>query len=108
MYKRYTVLIDLDNTLMQPLTFDLTARSSALLDYLEGLGVRVIIYTSRPKWLRWITIWKLRKAGIEYDKLIMGKPRGDVYIGNRTVNFDCRYSDPLEAFRKVRDILERK
>jgi hypothetical protein len=89
-----TILLDLDNTLIETARFRLTEESEKLWKDLEELrsskGINLVGFTSRPRFLKVFTLFQLRNLGIKLDKLIMAKPRGDCYIGNRAINFDCR------------------
>ena len=101
-----TILIDIDNTLIETAKLKATVESLKLLAILGAeKDVELVGFTSRPKALKLLTKWHLRKLGIKLDRLIMGKPRGDVYIGNRAVNFDCRTSRASEAARQIRQLL---
>jgi len=102
-----TILIDLDNTLVETSKFQLTEESKKLWDGLKNLDVKIVGFTSRPTMLKPFTLIHLKLLGIKLDKLIMNKPRGDVYIGNRAVNFDCRYSDADNTIFKIKKVLEK-
>jgi len=100
------ILLDLDNTLIETARFRLTSESEKLWKELkEEKGVKLIGFTSRPRFLRNITLWQLKSLGIELDELIMGKPRANAYIGNRVINFDCRTGDADKAMIEVRRLL---
>ena len=102
-----TILIDIDNTLIETWKNQTTSASRALLQELRGLGdVKIVGFTSRPRVMKFATKWQLKKLGVKLDGLIMGKPRGRVYIGNRAVNFDCRTSDVGMAMKEVRRLLD--
>jgi len=102
-----TILIDIDNTLIETTKFQLTEKSRALWDRLRSMpDVEIIGFTSRPAILKPITWLHLKMLGIKLDKLIMDKPRADVYIGNRAVYFDCRYGSVKTTLYQVHKTLK--
>ena len=65
---------------------------------LKATGAKIVIYTARGMstfhgfkflaWLRWglVTRKQLRLWGLAYDKLILGKPSGDIYVDDKAQN----------------------
>ena len=45
----------------------------------------ICLFTARSESIRKQTVEELHKAGVPYHALVMGKPRGDVYIDDRNV-----------------------
>jgi len=54
--------------------------------YLKNRGHKIILFTSRRESDREITKSWLKKHEVRYDKLMMGKPLGDVYLDDRNIN----------------------
>lgn len=108
-----TILLDLDNTLFETLRGSMTPESKVFWNGLDELRrnsdgeIELVGFTSRPWPLRPITLITLWRIGIKLDRLLMGKPRGNVYVGNRAVNFDCRYSSADHALQEVNLILNK-
>ena len=59
-----------------------------VISYLREKNMEVIIYTSRWEEDREVTEEWLKKNGIDYDKLICGKPLADVYVDDKAVRFN--------------------
>lgn len=108
-----TILLDIDNTLFETARFAMTPNSQSLWDQLSRLrddshgNLQLIGFTSRPWILKLVTQFQLRSLGIKFDQLLMGKPRGDVYVDNRAVNFDCRWSNADKTLEQIKIILYR-
>jgi len=51
-------------------------------------GHEVILWTARFEEDREVTEKWLRENGIPYHKLVLGKPQGDLYIGNNAIKFE--------------------
>lgn len=105
------ILIDLDNTLIETRKGKMTPESRLLWHELRKLrkesDVKLVGFTSRPSVLKYATLLHLRLLKIDLDEVVFNKPRGEVYIGNRAVNFDCRTSDATGTISQVRKILEK-
>ena len=101
----HTILIDIDNTLIETLSGQTTVKSRLLLHELSKMDVKLVGFTSRPGFLKWFTKWQLKRAGVKLHNLIMNKPRGCAYIGNRAVSFDCRHGDPREAVDEIKELV---
>lgn len=62
---------------------------------LKSQGHTVILYSSRT-WAEYeMTVDWLRRHGVEYDQLILGKPVGDYWIDDRAIEFTS-WADVLE------------
>jgi len=102
-------LIDLDNTILHPISLTFSNKVITLLKCLTAYKIDIVVYTARPKCLYWITKMQLDKAfkkiGLRYKKLICGKARGDVYIGNNAVNFN-ENSNPIKVMAIVTRVIK--
>lgn len=86
------IIIDLDGTLCQEMrTFSraLAEPKQEAVDRVNRLyeeGHTIIIYSART-WMEWemTTAW-LKDHGVKYHQLMMGKPVGDVWIDDRSLN----------------------
>ena len=75
-----------------------------IVNRLKGQGARVVIFTARGMRtfhgvrflakLRWgrITKMQLKLWGVQFDKLILGKPSGDIYVDDKAVNSEDFFS----------------
>ena len=75
---------------------------------LQSSGARIVIFTARGMqtfrgvrflaWLRWgrITRKQLANWGVRYNRLILGKPSGDLYIDDKGINADEYFTDSLK------------
>jgi trehalose-6-phosphatase len=62
---------------------------------LKSQGHIVILYSSRT-WAEYeMTVDWLKRHGVEYDQLILGKPVGDYWIDDRAIEFTS-WNDVLE------------
>ena len=52
------------------------------------MGLIIILVTSRVESERAVTEKSLKKYGIQYDALIMDKPRGFIYVDDLAHRFD--------------------
>jgi uncharacterized HAD superfamily protein len=50
-------------------------------------GYRIILYTSRSKYVERETVKWLKKNDIPFDDIIFDKPRGNIYIDDRGYRF---------------------
>ena len=87
------IAIDLDKTICTPISTSIAEdevkycklRHLAIPEYIQELknqGNYIIIYTHRNEVLGMATKEWLKKEGIVYDELIMGKPKFDILIDN--------------------------
>lgn len=74
-----------------------------VINKLASYGHEIILWTARFEEDRKVTEEWLDKHGIRYHKLVMGKPRGDIYIDNCAIEF--RGWDQVELELKRRAIL---
>jgi phosphoribosyl 1,2-cyclic phosphodiesterase/uncharacterized HAD superfamily protein len=66
----------------------------------------VIIYTARdPRYYELTAKW-LKKNGISYGALILGKPVADLYIDDLAINFDDNWRDAVDTARVCAEMLE--
>lgn len=56
------------------------------------MGYTIVIHTSRRERDRKLTVNWLKEHGVLYDKLIMGKPKGDMYIDDKAIRFTGNWS----------------
>jgi uncharacterized HAD superfamily protein len=62
---------------------------------LKSQGHTIILYSSRT-WAEYeMTVDWLKRHGVEYDQLILGKPVGDYWIDDRAIEFTS-WNDVLE------------
>jgi len=86
-----TILIDIDGTLLRH-QGDLTAQMTDVIPALPGAvaklnewnrkGYCIVLVTGRKESMREITRIQLQKAGLFFDQLIMGLPRGQRVLIN--------------------------
>lgn len=94
------IVIDIDGTLCDEGNPEITERRPYLdriykLNRMHDQGNEIVIYTSRgmkstnndpiasDKKYRMITEIQLRSWGLQYSKLVFGKPNADIYIDNK-------------------------
>ena len=87
-----TIFCDIDGTLVEHAHPDIAAKPNFSMKLLPGTiekllewerkGYRLILTTGRKESMRKQTIRQLEKAGIVYDKLIMGFGSGPRYVIN--------------------------
>lgn len=91
--KRLQVIIDLDGviaeekpTFERPLAKPIAGAKKSVNSLFEE-GHTIVLYSARS-WSEYLMTenW-LKKNGIKYHQLIMGKPVGDVWIDDRAVKF---------------------
>ncbi len=51
----------------------------------------IFLHTSRPEFMRDITIKELSKSDIMYNSLVMDKPKASYYIDDKNSDFDLEY-----------------
>ena len=66
---------------------------------LKGLGLKIIIHTSRIEKERKATEYWLEKHKVPYDKLIMNKPRGFIYIDDLAFRFKSWTSTMANVYK---------
>lgn len=67
-----------------------------MVNLLHKYGIEVVIYTARPEEDRDVTEKWLFLHGVQYDELVMGKRRADVYVDS-----DSMTPDALGEFLKT-------
>jgi len=88
------IIIDLDGTICteeKTYSRSLAKPIEGAIECINNLyeaGNIIIIYSART-WMEFemTTVW-LKKYGIKYHQLILGKPIGDVWIDDRAINFN--------------------
>lgn len=93
------IIIDLDGTIcteMRMFSRALAEPNKGAVENVNKLyeqGHTIIIYTART-WMEFemTTDW-LRKNGINYHQLMMGKPIGDLWIDDRAVRFNDNWDE---------------
>ena len=93
-----TFVVDIDGVLCKEIDYTQYASAVPIIENIvrvKNLSKRhtIILHTSRPGCDRNVTEEWLRKQGIHYDVLVMGKPLGDVYVDDKAVPI----ADWLEA-----------
>ena len=62
--------------------------ADALAFWKTCMGYTLILHTSRRERDRKLTVKWLKDNNIIYDSLVMGKPKGDVYIDDKALKFN--------------------
>jgi uncharacterized HAD superfamily protein len=57
------------------------------LNFWKDLGHTIILHTARRERDRKLTIEWLRKKQVPFHKLVMGKPKAEIYIDDRALRF---------------------
>jgi uncharacterized HAD superfamily protein len=102
------IIIDLDGTICtEEKTF---SRSLAVpkeqavesVNTLYDQGHTIIIYSART-WMEFemTTEW-LKRHGVRYHQLVMGKPVGDVWIDDRALRFEDNWGQIIERLNSKR------
>lgn len=106
---RTTIVFDIDGVLCEEtgLPDDYARRKPLragidLLKRLRAMGCRIVLHSARFRGDEPVTMAWLDAHGVSYDGLVLGKPRGDVYIDDRAIRF------PLGGFERgmLDDIVE--
>jgi len=99
--KKY--FVDLDNTLCKTVNSEYTSSQpiQERIDYVNSLkakGNHITIWTARGATsgidYTELTTKQLAEWGIQYDKLLMGKPHYDVYLDDKSYNIDTFFPIP--------------
>jgi len=110
-----TIFIDIDGTVLRH-NGDLTTQVVTNCDVLDGVvqkfndwnrkGYHIILTTVRKECMRDLTINQLKKAGLFYDQLVMGLPRGQrVQINDKKPDMEnTAVSFSVERNKGIRDI----
>tara|TARA_B100001250_G_C19702982_1_gene745609 strand:- start:110 stop:418 length:309 start_codon:yes stop_codon:yes gene_type:complete len=87
------IIIDLDGTICSEEKFEDRAKAKVIkgarrtIDILKKKGNKITIYSARP-WSQYEMTKKwLKKNKIKFDYLLLGKPIGDYWIDDRSLNF---------------------
>lgn len=95
---RKTIMFDLDDTLCEGYPYHLAKPKYEMIKIVNELtekGHKIIIYTGRGMskgfqqavMLYWdLTVEQLRRWGIRYFELVMGKPHYDIMICDKVIN----------------------
>lgn len=103
MSKKY--FIDLDNTLCttQYSNYDESEPIPERIEYVNSLhraGHHITIWTARGSASgqdhMGLTVKQLQKWGVEYDRIMLGKPSYDVYIDDKSFNVDTQWPVPTK------------
>lgn len=90
-----TYAVDIDGVLCHNMNFDeiyvheapAIKASIQNINKLYEQGNKIILYTSRTRWDRRVTVKWLKENNVKYHKLVMDKPSADVYIDDKAINF---------------------
>lgn len=88
------VIVKEDEKLTPPERYEyaeLIEGAKKFLDWMNEKDFLVVIYSSRWEKDRDITEKWLKRHGIRYDSLVLGKPRADYYIDDRALRFVGRF-----------------
>lgn len=102
-HRPYTIFCDIDGTLTKQATASEVANPEFVLELLPGViqklkewdqkGYNIILTTGRKESMRFSTESQLKRAGIFYDKLIMGIGGGKRFlINNFKIDSDIPYA----------------
>lgn len=58
-----------------------------LLHKLRGEGIRIVLHTARFLEDEVKTLWWLEHNRIPFDRLVMGKPQGDIYVDDKALAY---------------------
>lgn len=72
-------------------------RGIAMVRKLKADGHEVVLHTARWEEDREVTEAWMREHEVEYDALVLGKPRGDLYIDDRALRWPCSPGDLWRA-----------
>lgn len=64
----------------------------------KSLGYTVCLHTARPMFEREKTEAWLKRNGVPFDSLVMGKPQGMLYVDDRGLRWDEK-SEPEDAVK---------
>jgi uncharacterized HAD superfamily protein len=87
------IVIDLDGTILEEKTRAEKVNTSPLpgavdaINKLYEMGHKIIIYSARAEDDLELTSKQLNKYGIKYNRLVLGKPVGDIFIDDRAFVF---------------------
>ena len=100
-----TYVFDIDGTICSNVNGDYE-KSTPFLDRIKIInnlykeGHKIIFHTARgmgrgsdPNLFKDLTLNQLKEWGVNYNKLIMGKPSGDIYIDDKGVNDEKFFSN---------------
>lgn len=74
----------------------------AKVNELFNKGHDIWIWTSRFSIDYYITVFWLEKHGVKYHKLILDKPKVDIYIDNQSATMEEVLKDDPTFFRRIR------
>lgn len=93
------IIIDMDGTIcteMRQFSRCLAEPKEGAIETINQLydeGNTIIIYSSRT-WVEYeMTVDWLKKHGVKYNQLFMGKPVGDVWIDDRAITCDNNWKE---------------
>jgi uncharacterized HAD superfamily protein len=101
------IVVDLDGTICtEERTFERSLAKPIegavkAINALHAVGHTIIIYSARSWSEAKITEKWLEEYGVKYDRLILGKPVGDVWIDDRAIKFTS-WKRTLEELGKPR------
>jgi hypothetical protein len=100
------IIIDLDGTICseeKTYSRSLAKPKANAVDSVNALydaGNVIIIYSART-WMEYeMTVDWLKKNGIKYHQLFMGKPVGDVWIDDRALPFTDNWAEIIDILKK--------
>jgi hypothetical protein len=104
-----TIFCDIDGTLVQHASPDISSKPSYKMILLEGTiekllewdkaGYNIILTTGRKESLRAVTEKQLAEAGIFYNQLVMGIGGGERYLVNDCKENGAQYAKAINLSR---------
>ncbi len=104
------IVIDLDGTILEEKPIKEKARAVPLPEAVEAvnrlyeMGHVIIIYSARGDHDLELTLGQLSRFGVKYHHLVLGKPRGDIFIDDRALTFTGWDKD----WRKLLSLIDQK
>lgn len=91
MEKRKKIICDIDGILCSNLRVPYLKKKPynkniTRLNILYNKGHKIILFTSRKSRYRKLTLRWLKKHNVKFNKLIMDKPKGNIYIDDKSLN----------------------
>lgn len=79
--------------------------ANPFLHLIKNMGIKIVILTARVESEREVTEWWLKHNDVPYDKLVMNKPRGFMYIDDLGANFHNNWN---ELYTEIKQHVTRK
>lgn len=87
------IVIDLDGTILEERNEQERAKARPLAGAVEAvnalyeMGHTIVIYTARTYRELELTVNQLKRFGVRYHHLVLGKPTADIFVDDRAVSF---------------------